>query len=161
MAGELNYSFIDATFQSAFTLSSPNNPFADDAGNIQVTPGDQLPGVPQNRLKVNADYAVTDKWKLGGNLIYTSSQFFFGDASNQNPKLPGYWVAQLHSSYQVTDNVELFAIIQNLFNNNYATFGIFGDVTKTPLPGVANPSDPRFVTLAAPVAVFGGIRVTF
>jgi len=142
-------------------LSSPNNPFADPDGNIQVTPGDELPGVPQNRLKVNADYAVTDKWKLGGNLIYTSSQFFFGDASNQNPKLPGYWVAQLHSSYQVTENVELFAIIQNLFNNNYATFGIFGDVTKTPLPGVANPSDPRFVTLAAPVAVFGGVRVRF
>src|SRR5215469_4402990 len=126
----VNYSFIDATFQSAFTLSSPNNPFADANGNIQITSGDQLPGVPQNRLKVNADYAVTDKWKLGGDLIYTSSQFFFGDASNQNPKLPGYWVTQLHSSYQVTKNVELFAIIQNLFNNNYATFGIFGDVTK-------------------------------
>jgi iron complex outermembrane receptor protein len=157
----VNYSFIDATFRSAFTLSSPNNPFADPVGNIQVTPGDQLPGVPQNRLKVNADYAVTDNWKLGANLIYTSSQFFFGDASNQNPKLPGYWVVQLHSSYQVTKNVELFAIIQNLFNNNYATFGIFGDVTKTPFPGVANPSDPRFVTLAAPVAVFGGLRITF
>jgi iron complex outermembrane receptor protein len=85
----VNYSLIDATFQSAFTLSSPNNPFADANGNIQVTPGDQLSGVPQNRLKVNADYAVTDNWKLGGNLIYTSSQFFFGDASNQNPKLPG------------------------------------------------------------------------
>jgi hypothetical protein len=84
------------------------------------------PHPPRGLLKVNADYAVTDKWKLGGNLIYTSSQFFFGDASNQNPKLPGYWV-----------------------------------VTKTPLPGVANPSDPRFVPLAAPVAVFGGIRVTF
>jgi iron complex outermembrane receptor protein len=157
----VNYSFIDATFQSAFSLSSPNNPFADADGNIQIAPGNQLPGVPQNRLKVNADYAVTDNWKLGGNLIYTSSQFFFGDESNQNPKLPGYWVVQLHSSYQVTNNVELFAIIQNLFNNNYATFGIFGDVTKTPLPGVPNPSDPRFVTLAAPVAAFGGLRITF
>ena len=61
----------------------------------------------------------------------------------------------------MTENVELFAIIQNLFNNKYATFGIFGDVTKTPLPSVANPSDPRFVTLAAPVSVFGGIRVRF
>jgi iron complex outermembrane recepter protein len=142
-------------------LSSPNNPFADAAGNIQVRPGDQLPGVPQNRLKVNADYAVTDNWKLGANLIYTSSQFFFGDASNQNPKLPGYWFLDLHSSYQITQNVELFAIIHNVFNNNCATFGILGDVTKTLLPGVANPSDPRFVTIAAPVSVFGGVRVRF
>ena len=157
----INYSFVDASFQSAFTLSSPNNPFADANGNIQVRPGDQLPGVPQNRLKVNVDYAVTDKWKIGGNLIYTSSQFFFGDASNQNAKLPGYWVTELHSSYQVTENVELFVILQNLFNNQYATFGIFGDVTKTPLPGVSNPSDPRFVTFAAPLAAFGGVRVRF
>jgi iron complex outermembrane recepter protein len=157
----VSYSFIDAIFQSAFTLSSPNNPFADAFGNIQVRPGDQLPGVPQNRLKVNADYAITDKWKLGGNLIYTSSQFFLGDASNQNPKLPGYWVVDLHSSYQLTENVELFALIQNLFDRNYATFGIFGDVTKTPLPGVPNPSDPRFITVAAPLAVFGGVRVKF
>ncbi|HYZ39255.1 MAG TPA: TonB-dependent receptor, partial [Stellaceae bacterium] len=157
----VNYSFIDAMFQSAFTLSSPNNPFADAAGNIQVRPGDQLPGVPQNRLKVNADYAITDKWKLGGDLIFASGQFFFGDASNQNPKLPGYWFVDLHSSYQLTDNVELFALIQNLFNKNYATFGIFGDVTKTPLPGVPNPSDPRFITMAAPLSAFGGLRIRF
>jgi iron complex outermembrane receptor protein len=157
----VSYSFINAIFQSAFTLSSPNNPVAEAAGNIQVQPGDQLPGVPQNRLKVNADYAVTDRWKLGGNLVYTSSQFFFGDASNQNPKLPGYWFVDLHSSYELTRNVELFAIIQNAFNNNYATFGIFGNVTRTPLPGVPMPSDPRFVTLAAPVSVFGGVRVKF
>ena len=61
----------------------------------------------------------------------------------------------------ITRNVELFAIIQNAFNNNYATFGIFGNVTRTPLPGVPMPSDPRFVTLAAPVSVFGGVRVKF
>jgi iron complex outermembrane receptor protein len=157
----VNWSFINATFQSAFTLSSPNNPFADEAGNIQVQPGDQLPGVPQNRLKVNADYSVTDKWQVGGNLIYTSSQFFFGDASNQNPQLPGYWFLDLHSSYHLTKNIELFAILQNVFNFNYATFGIFGDVTKTPLPGVPMPSDPRFVTITAPISVFGGVRITF
>jgi len=107
-----------------------------------VRPGDELPGVPQNRLKVNIDYAATDKWKLGDNLIYTSSEFFFGDASNQNPKLPGYWVAELHSSYQITENVGLFAIIQNLFNNQYATSGVFGDVTKTPPSGSAKPLRP-------------------
>ena len=142
-------------------MSSPNNPFADAAGNIQVRPDDQLPGVPQNRLKMNADYAITDKWKIGGNLIFASSQFFFGDASNQNPRLPGYWVVDLHSSYQITRNVELFALIKNLFDRNYTTFGILGDVTKTPLPGVPNPSDPRFITVGAPLAVFGGVRVRF
>ena len=35
----LNYSLVDATFQSSFTLPSANNPFADADGNIQVRPG--------------------------------------------------------------------------------------------------------------------------
>jgi iron complex outermembrane recepter protein len=156
-----NYSLIDATFQSAITLSSPNNPFADATGNIQVNPGDHLPGIPQHRLKLNADYAVTDKWTVGGNLIVASDQYFFGDQSNQNPKLGGYYTVNLRTSYRITDNVELFALLQNAFDSKYATFGIFGDVTKTPLPGVANPSDPRFVSVAQPLAAFGGLRVKF
>jgi hypothetical protein len=53
---------------------------------------------------------VAGLWSsIGGNLIFASSQFFFGDASNQNPKLPDYWVVDLHSSYQLTHNVKLFA----------------------------------------------------
>ena len=60
----------------------------------------------------------------------------------------------------ICDSVHpLAALIQNLFNRNYATFGIFGDVAKVSLPGVPNPSDLRFVTAAAPLAVFGGVRV--
>jgi len=156
-----NYSLVDATFETTITLSSPNNPFADAAGDIHVSPGNHLPGIPQHRLKLNADYAVTDKWTVGGNLIIASDQYFFGDQSNQNPKLGGYYTANLHSSYRITDDVELFALLQNAFDNKYATFGIFGDVTKTPLPGVANPSDPRFVSVAPPLAAFGGLRIKF
>lgn len=156
-----NYSLIDATFQSAITLSSPNNPFADAAGNIEVRPGNHLPGIPQHRVKLNADYRITDKWTLGANAILASDQYFFGDQSNQNPKLGGYYVINLHSAYEITDNVELFALVQNLTDSKYASFGIFGDVTSTPLPGVANPSDPRFVSVGAPLAAFGGLRVRF
>jgi iron complex outermembrane recepter protein len=156
-----NYSLIDATFQSAITLSSPNNPSADAAGDIQVRPGDHLPGIPQHRLKLSADYAVTDKWTFGGNVIVASDQYFFGDQSNQNPKLGGYYVVNLHSSYAITDNVELFVLVDNLFDRKYATFAIFGDVTKTPLPGVANPSDPRFESVSPPLSAFGGLRIRF
>ncbi|HEX3863721.1 MAG TPA: TonB-dependent receptor [Stellaceae bacterium] len=157
----LDYAYIDATFQSPITLSSPNSPTADDDGNIQVLRGNQLPGIPHHRLKANIDYTITDKWKFGGNLIVASDQYFFGDQSNQNAKLPGYWIVNLHSSYNVTENVEVFALIQNLFDKKYATYGIFGDVTATPLPGVANPSDPRFISAAAPLAVYGGVRIRF
>ncbi|HWB47551.1 MAG TPA: TonB-dependent receptor [Stellaceae bacterium] len=156
-----NYSYIDATFQSPITLASPDNPFADADGNIQVRPGDQIPGVPQHRVKLTVDYSITDKWTVGGDLLYVGDQYYFNDQSNQNPQLPGYIVANLRSSYQVTDNIQFFALIKNLFDNDYATYGIFNDPTKSPLPGVANPSDPRFVSVAPPISVYGGIKITF
>jgi iron complex outermembrane receptor protein len=154
-----NYSLVDATFQSPITLASPNNPFADANGNVHVGRGDHIPGVPQNRLKLDADYSITDKWTVGGDLIAESGQYFFGDPSNQNPKLGGFYVVNLRTSYRVTDNVELFGQIENLLDSKYATFGTFGDVTKTSLPGVPNPNDPRFISVASPLAVFAGIQV--
>src|SRR6185312_1178705 len=138
-----NYSLIDATYQSAITLSSPDNPFADANGDIFVRPGNRIPGIPQHRFKVNIDYSVTDKWIVGGDLIYASSQYYFNDQSNQNPQLPGYVVANLHTSYKLTDNIEVYALIKNLFNNKYATYGIFNNPTASPLPGVPFPTDPR------------------
>ena len=60
----INYSYIDATFQSAFVEASGNNPAAGLNGNITVQPGSRLPGIPAHQLKVGAYYKVTDKWTL-------------------------------------------------------------------------------------------------
>jgi iron complex outermembrane receptor protein len=70
----------------------------------------------------------------------------------------------LHSSYSVTDNFELFFNIRNIFNARYNTFGVFGDPTGVGAPGVpANGSgvDNRFVAPSAPISIFGGIRLHF
>jgi outer membrane cobalamin receptor len=103
-----NYTFVDATYQSALLLSSPNNPFADANGNISVIPGDHIPGIPAHRFKVGAEYAVTDLWKVGADLNAVGSQYLIHDDANQNPKVPAYAVLNLHTSYQLTPNVELF-----------------------------------------------------
>lgn len=161
-----NYTLVDATFQSPLTLASPNNPFADANGNIHVQPGDRLPGIPQHQLKVGADYSITPKWIFGGTLTYFSDQYLRGDEANQNPTLPGYVVVNVHSSYKVTDNLELFANVQNLFDARYATFGAYGDPTGVGAPGI--PSDAvtngpgvnnRFINPAAPIAIYGGVRI--
>jgi len=129
-----------------------------------VSPGDRLPGIPEHQLKLGADYHVTPHWTVGGTFIFNSDQFFRGDESNQNKPLPGYEVVNLHSSYEVTKNFELFADISNLFDTRYATFGEFGDPTGVGAPGVPTNGigvDNRFVSPAAPIAVFGGVRITF
>jgi iron complex outermembrane receptor protein len=160
----VNYSLVDATFQSPLTLPSPNNPFADVNGNIQVRTGDRLPGVPLHQLKAGADYHINPNWIVGGLLTYFSAQFLRGDESNQNPTLPGYVVVGLHSSYKITENFEVFANIQNLFGAKYATFAQYGDPTGIGARGVPTNGigvDNRFLAPGAPISVYGGVRVKF
>jgi iron complex outermembrane recepter protein len=162
------YSRVDATFRSALLLNSPSNPFQDAEGNIQVTPGDRLPLIPLQRLKLGADYSLSHNWSLGGSLVLASSSFYRGDESNQNPQLPGYHVFSLRTSYQVAKHFELFFNVQNLFDEHYSTFGLYGDPTGVGAPGVPPDAqsngpgvDNRFQSPAMPRAFFGGVKLTF
>jgi iron complex outermembrane receptor protein len=153
-----NYTSVDATFRNALTLSSPFNPYADANGNIFVVPGDHLTGIPDFRFKAGAEYRITDPWKLGADLNVIGSQYLVGDESNQNPKMPAYWVVNLHSSYQISKNIEVFALVKNLFNQHYYAYGTFFDVTSFPY---LNLTDPRTFVPGMPFAAYAGARATF
>ena len=160
-AAWIDYSYTDATFRNGFTESSPNNPAADANGDITVHPGDRLPGIPANLLKLGAQYKATDRWTVGATAIAASGQYLFGDEANLTPKLPAYFILNLNTSYQVTKRVQLFALVQNAFNATYYTFGTFSPTTSVPIIQVPGASNPRSLNIAAPIAAFGGMRITF
>lgn len=162
------YSYVDATFRSALTVNSPSNPFQDANGNIQVEPGDTLPLIPKNRIKVGADVILVPGWSVGASMILATSEYYKGDESNQNPQLPGYHPVTLRTSYQATKHLEIFANVQNLFNEYYSTVGLFSDPTGVGAPGIAPDAvsngpgvDNRFQSPGMPRAYFGGIRYSF
>lgn len=164
----LSYSYVDATFQSSFMMSSPSNPLADANGNLHIQPGDHLPGIPRNRIKAGLDYGVLPGWTVGGALLYVSSQFYRGDESNQNAPLPSYAVLDLQTTYRFWKRSELFVTVRNVFDKRYATYGLYSNPTGVGAPGIpagANANAPgvdnRFQSLAAPRSVFGGIRIDF
>jgi len=153
-----NYTYVDATFQSPLVLSSPDNPAADAGGNIYVSPGDRIPAIPAHRFKAGFDYKVTDPWTIGADLNVVGSQYLIGDQSNQNPQVPAYWVVNLHTSYKVTKNVEVFGLVQNLFNRHYYVSGAFFDTQ-----GIAalTFNDPRTFVPGMPLAVYAGVRAFY
>jgi outer membrane receptor protein involved in Fe transport len=157
-----SYAYIDATFLNSFTLAS-NSPAANAAGLIQVNPGNQIPMIPHNRLKLAAEYSITPSFKIVPELFAVGSQYFAGDASNQEPRLPGYAVVDLNASYQVTKNIELYARVENLLDHRYYTYGTFFDTTAVPnfANGGAPFVDPRTLSPAAPRAIYVGLRATF
>ena len=88
---------------------------------------------------------------------------FAGDASNQEPQLPGYAVVNLNASYQVTKNIEVYTRVENLLDHRYYTYGTFFDTTAVPnfANGGAPFVDPRSLSPAAPIAIYAGVRATF
>lgn len=169
-----NYNYVDATFETALTLPSPNSPTgfvcpgADPADPeapicISVESGDHLPGIPQHKFKAGFDYWITPQWKFGADLVAASSQVFNGDEGNDNRRLAGYGKVDLHTSYDLTENVQLYGLVNNLFDTRYGLFGNFFNLaaaSEASLGEIAF-TDPRTVVPGAPFAVYGGIKVKF
>ncbi len=164
-----NYGFTDATFQTPFTSSSPANSSANPAtGSIQVNKGASIPGIPQHTFKLSLGYEITPVWTLGSNIVVASGQYARGDENNQdaNGKVPGYTVVNFNTHYALNDSWKLFAKVNNVFDKNYATFGILGQNEFTG-PGnsfTSNPGDwnnEQFRSPAAPRAAWVGVTYDF
>ena len=156
-----SYTLVDARFLDSLSLNS-RSPFAvDDI--IQVVPGNRIPSVPRNRVKLGVDYAVTDAFKVGGDALFVASQYFAGDESNQAARLPGYSVFNLHASYQINKTFQLYGRVDNVFDRRYATFGTFFE--RDDIPNFTNGgnefTDPRTVTPARPRAFYAGLKATW
>lgn len=155
------FSYINATYQSGFTEAAGSNPAADANGNITIRPGDRLPGIPANQVKLGFNYKLTDKWTIGATAIYASTAFLFGDEANLTSPLPGYFTLNLSASYQLTNNIQLFAWVENITNARYYTFGTFSPTSSVFIAQAPGATNPRSFSPAAPIGGFGGVRVTF
>ena len=156
-----HYTYIDASFETPFLSSSPNNPQADADGNIQVHAGDKIPGIPAHQFKFSTDYDILSEWTLGFDMNYNSSQYLRGDEANLTDKLPAFVVFNLRSEYRFNEHVALFGRVNNLFDREYANFGTWGN-TGDVLDGLGLPGDQqsRFVGVGAPRAAWIGLRLT-
>ena len=154
-----SYSYLDALYRFTGTLASPNNPFADSDGNVAVTPGSRIPLNPAHHLRAGAVAELFPGFTLGGDFLYTGSQYFDGDNANQNRKLPAYWVVNLRGSYRLNGNWEIYGVVNNVFDRHDATYATFFDTEAT--IGLLNPAltDPRSVTLEQPISFQIGVTV--
>ena len=153
-----NYTYIDAIYLTTFEEPSPNNPLADANGNIPITNGTQIAGIPKNTIKAGIDYAVTDKWKIGADMVAASGQVIFGNENGAVPQAPGYTIFGLHTSYQYNKQVQLYGYAQNIFDQRYYTSGGLVQ-TREFMTGPAI-TNPQSFGPGKPFAIFGGVRIT-
>jgi outer membrane receptor protein involved in Fe transport len=158
-----SYAYIDARFRSSFTEHSPNNATADGNGDIQVSPGDRIPSIPRNVLKLRAAWRAADAVDLGAGMIAAGSQLARGNENNQDSrgKVAGYTVFNLDAHWRFARGWELFAEVDNLFNTKYETVGLLG---RNFFNGAGNTFDANaaaselFLSPGAPLGAWIGVR---
>jgi outer membrane receptor protein involved in Fe transport len=105
----VNYTYLDATYQSSETLpgsynnsgqsvsgvgrwseskptssTSSYNKFTPTARDIAITPGNKIPLIPTNILKLSTAYDFNDQFSLGGDAILIDGSFVRGNENNQH-----------------------------------------------------------------------------
>ena len=131
-SGSFHYTYLEATFQTPLMLNSPDNSAATGIScptctEIQVVPGDRIPGIPRHVVKARVQYELSH-FAIGLTAIGQSSQFARGDESNQdlNGALPGYVLVNLDAHYDFAPGWSVYARVDNLFERRYYTFATLG-----------------------------------
>ncbi len=157
-----SYAFVDAT------LDKCTDP-GEDGLCAFLGDGDRLPGVPRHRFKAGFDYALTKKWKFGADLVAASNSPLFpneakedADEDGISSMLGGYTRVDLHTSYDVTQNVQVYGLVKNLFDRRYGLYGTyFEEPDEVPVFGRPPLSDPRTISPAMPFAAYGGVKIKY
>lgn len=157
-----SYAFVDATLDKC---SSP-----DAEGECAfLREGDRLAGIPQHRFKAGFDYWLTSKWKIGADLIAASDQFLFrNDVAREEglrDTLAGYTRIDLHTSYDITDKIQVYGLVKNLFDQRYGLYGTYFEAEEVSevdeALGGAGFENPRTISPSMPFAAYGGVKIKF
>lgn len=158
LAWSVDYSYLEATFESAFNAASPNHPLAGDNEKTPVTKGDRLPGLPRHSLKLATDYQFNDRLRVGLEMSYRSSTYLRGDEANLLDPIGSFTLVNASGSYQINEQLLLTVHVDNLFDKEYATFGLLGEPDEVLGDDYEN---PIFNSVGAPRAAWVGLQWQF
>ncbi|MGZ8136218.1 MAG: TonB-dependent receptor [Methylococcaceae bacterium] len=148
-----NYTYLNARFQDSF---DGLNPLEDDEVAL-VNSGDRIPGLPEHIFKAALSVDLWERLSFGITGQYSGDRVYRGDEANITEKLSGYWLFNGTAEYKITKNFALFGKVNNIFDNDYNTFGVYGQADEV-LGGAFD--DNRFVSPGAPRAGWIGVRLT-
>jgi outer membrane receptor protein involved in Fe transport len=187
----LDYTFLEATYQSFETVDGTANNTSDSAlaglpgidGVIAIHPGNRIPLVPKQTGKFFANVQATSKLVFDLGLVATSSSYARGNENNAyradgkyylgSGVSPGYAVANLAAHYDLSRRLQLALQIDNVLDRHYdtaaqlATTGFTGLGTYIARPFPANSSGDfplqhaTFFAPGAPRRAWVGIRIRF
>ena len=150
-----NYTYLNATFRDGFTIQDPLDD--DNEDGIGVSKGNRIPGLPEHIYKATVGVDLWKRWSLSLDAQYSGDQYLRGDEANVTDPLGGYWVFSARTEFKVNEHVAIFGKINNIFDRDYKTFGVYGDASEVLGDDYDN---GRFVSPGEPRAGWIGIRLS-
>lgn len=162
----LQYTYLDALFQDAFLVNTPNHALRDPANpdepaaeTRQVSAGNRIPLVPRHLAKADIEWR-SHGVGIGLEVQGRSNSRFRGDESNRDPQtLPGYAVFSLRGDWQPLPWLVVFGRVTNLFDRDTDSFGVYGN--PVPVLGAAYADQRRYYGPGAPREFSAGLRFKF
>ncbi|MBU0601954.1 MAG: TonB-dependent receptor [Gammaproteobacteria bacterium] len=145
------YTRLNATFESSAVVVNQSNSSANrtpgELNEFTIKPGDRIPGIPRDVMRLGWAFDATDKLNVGINMIAHAGSYSRGNENNEHEaggtdefgnsfgggaaglgraytgsgKTAGYAVFHFVGRYQITPRLSLFARIDNLFDKQYVT----------------------------------------
>jgi len=168
---------------------------------IQIDPGDRMPGIPLHNINASVNFHLTSKWDFGMEMVARTDSFVRGNENNDHVQgsndyilrpnrtgsamelikigqfrdsgsIDGFVFFNLRTRYELHKGLNVFGLINNLLDQEYATAGRLGINPFSPSQqGVIGPSgwnynsnDWQNTTLigpGAPRAYWAGIEYSF
>jgi vitamin B12 transporter len=95
--------------------------------------GNLLPRRPDHSLSVVTDYVAPAGWAVGATLAHVSRSF---DNAANTRAIPGHVTADIRASFAITDRVELYGRMTNLFDEVYQTVSFYGQPGRQAFVGL-------------------------
>jgi outer membrane receptor protein involved in Fe transport len=158
------YSLIEATFEDEFIVNSPNHPvFEDDVDapsivgedKLLVPGGSEIPGIPRHQANAGVDFSFGQGLLIGADVVYRSGVHLRGDEPNLLEKTDSYAIVNLRGEYRFNEHVVIIARIENVFDEEYETFGLLGEPDEV----FEDFEDPRFYGAGPPLGAWVGVKV--
>lgn len=159
------YSYLDAVYASDGVLFT-------GLRTVPIKSGTALAGLPRHTLKLGADWQPVAGWRLGADIDASSSLPTQGneDGLAADPlagaapqqadlRVAGRVLLHLRASWEIAAGWELYARVNNVTDQRYASFGAVGR-NLFPANGDAA-HDGRFVAPGAPRTVVVGLRYRY
>ena len=163
-----SYTYLKARYKSNLELPSLE-------GEIDVTPGTRIAGLPEHFFKFAAMYRLTSQVRIGGDVQVFGNQVVAGNETRNTTedqvlgvdqavgknKLAGYGILNLNANYEYVKGLNFFVRVNNVFDKKYASYATLG-YNMFPGGNIAKEDDDVkgsvFYAPGAPRAVFGGVR---